>query len=95
MPRDLPAGWASRATEVFMGRALILRTLGRIELLMSKLFALRDRGIDMGDCIALAPTVAEIEEVSPWLEQRDANPEWPAHVRVTMAEVRRRLEHGL
>jgi hypothetical protein len=29
------------------------------------------------------------------LEQQDANPDWPAHVRATLADVARRLGHGL
>jgi hypothetical protein len=49
----------------------------------AKLFALCDRGIDIGDCIALAPTAT----VLPWLELQDANPDWPAHVRVTLTDL--------
>jgi hypothetical protein len=33
--------------------------------------------------------------VLPWLEQQDANPDWPAHVRATIADLRRRLSHGV
>jgi hypothetical protein len=33
--------------------------------------------------------------VLPWLEAQDANPEWPAHVRGTLADVAQRLGHGL
>ena len=62
---------------------------------MSKLFALCDRGIDLPDCVALAPTAAELREVLPWLEQRDANADWPAHVRDVLADMERRLGHGL
>jgi hypothetical protein len=68
---------------------------GLDHLLCARLFALCDRGIDLGDCIALAPIVNELENVLPWLEQQDANPDWPGHVRATVADLRRRLSHGI
>ncbi len=89
---QLPAGWQER---VFTGAALELRCLGRQELLFTKLFALCDRGIDLGDCLALAPTTAELQAWLPLIERQDAHPDWPAHVRATLADVARRLGHGL
>src|SRR6266571_2716904 len=91
---QLPAGWQERLQLVFAGAALTLRCLGRQELLFTKLFALCDRGIDLGDCLALAPTAAELQVWLPLLERQDANPDWPAHVRATLADVARRLGHG-
>jgi hypothetical protein len=44
-----------RLQTVFAGTAIHLRCLGREDLLCAKLFALCDRGIDLGDCLALAP----------------------------------------
>ncbi len=92
---QLPAGWPERLQTVFTGRALELRCLGCEDLLRSKRFALCDRGIDLGDCLALAPTADELRALLPWLEQQDANPDWPAHVRATIGDVARRLGHGL
>jgi hypothetical protein len=92
---ELPAGWQERLQLVFAGVALELRCLGRQELLFTKLFALCDRGIDLGDCVALAPTAAELQAWLPLLQQQHANPGWPAHVRATLADVARRLGHGL
>jgi hypothetical protein len=43
----------------------------------------------------LPPTAAELQVWLPLLEQQDANPDWPAHVRATLADVARRLGHGL
>lgn len=91
----LPAGWKQRIQFVFEGRALILSTLGRADLLKSKLFALCDRGTDLPDCIALAPTADELDEAMPWLAEQDANTEWPAHVRATIADLQRRFGHGV
>jgi len=92
--RDLSPGWEQRLQPVFAGHSLVLRTLGRSDLLCAKLFALCDRQIDLTDCLALAPSPRELRDVLPWLEDRDANPDWPSHVRSTIADLGRRLGHG-
>jgi hypothetical protein len=66
-----------------------------LDLLRSKLFALCDRGFDLGDCLALAPTADELGAILPWVEQQDGNPDWPAHVRATLAALGRKLGHGV
>ena len=91
----LPAGWRERVQRIFDGQALVLGTLGRFDLLKSKLFALCDRGTDRPDCIALAPTAEELAECMPWLELQDGNELWPAHVRATSDDLARRLGHGV
>jgi hypothetical protein len=93
--RQLPDGWKKRLEQVFAGKALSLHSLGRTELLMSKLFALCDRGIDIQDCIALAPTHDELTRIIPWLTEQDLNPDWPAHVRAAMADLAARLGHAV
>ena len=92
---DLPQGWEDQLQTAFQGEAVTLRTLGRLDLLRSKLFALCDRAIDLPDCLALSPSEAELGHLLPWLEARDANPDWPAHVRSTLADLGRRLGHGV
>jgi hypothetical protein len=91
----LPEGWRLRTVLAFEGKALVLQTLGRADLLKTKLFALCDRGTDLPDCVALAPTAAELTEALPWVAYQDANPDWPAHVAVTLGDLLRRLGHGL
>jgi hypothetical protein len=91
----LPLGWQERLRDAFTGVALYLRCLGRQDLLCAKLFALCDRGIDLADCIALAPNQAELNAVLVWLETQDGNPHWPPHVRDTLADVGKRLGHAL
>jgi hypothetical protein len=91
----LPVGWRERVEQIFEGQALILSTLGRPDLLKTKLFALCDRGTDLPDCIALAPTAEELVECLPWLELQDGNELWPDHVRATLADLATRLGHGL
>lgn len=91
----LPEGWRLRVRPAFAGEALTLTTLGRADLLKTKLFALCDRGTDLADCIALAPTMQELEEAEPWLARQDMNPLWPDHVRSTLADLGERLGHGV
>jgi hypothetical protein len=91
----LPVGWESRLQPAFTGRAITLVTLGRADLLKTKLFALSDRGTDILDCVALAPSSTELDEALPWVSVQDANPLWPEHVRQTFENLRERLGHGV
>ncbi|HEY2900258.1 MAG TPA: DUF6036 family nucleotidyltransferase [Polyangia bacterium] len=94
LANQLPVDWQTRLRPVFSGTAIQLRCLGREDLLRSKLFALCDRGIDIGDCLALAPTRDELRTIGPWVEAQDTNPNWPAHVQATLDDVAKRLGHG-
>lgn len=38
---------------------------------------------------------AELAELQPWVALQDANPDWPAHVRATLADLARRLGHAV
>ncbi len=91
----LPAGWRDRVVRIFDGRALHLDTLGRGDLLRTKLFALCDRGTDLLDCVALAPTHDELDECVSWLVIQDGNELWPAHVRATLAALATRVSGGV
>jgi hypothetical protein len=71
----LPDGWRARLRAAFVGRALNLQTLGRQDLLCTKLVALVDRGTDYDDCVALQPTVAELHSAWPFIEQYEGNEE--------------------
>jgi len=91
----LPDGWRERLQPIFQGRALRLWSLGRPELLLAKLWALCDRGLDLPDCLALAPSPEELRAASAWVATQDLNPDWPAHVKATLGDLERRLGHGL
>jgi hypothetical protein len=95
LARALPQGWQERLIPVFKGQAVVLRSLGRMDLLRSKLFGLCDRAADFGDCVALAPTPEELSTILPWLQEQDGNPEWPAHVVEVLDDLSGRLGHGL
>jgi hypothetical protein len=75
VPGCLPDGWRERLRWAFEGRALRLKTLGRSDLLCTKLVTLVDRGTDYADCVALAPTLAELTAVWPFVAQYEGNPD--------------------
>jgi hypothetical protein len=91
----LPEGWRSRLQTVYAGQAVRLWALGRPELLLTKLWALCDRAVDLGDCLALQPSPDELSLSEAWIVPQDLNPDWPLHVRNTLLDLRRRLGHGL
>lgn len=91
LKRDLPVDWESRLVVIFKGEALILRTLGRADLLKSKLFAYCDRDIDLQDCIDLSPSNDELDEALAWLGERDVNPLWPERVKAQIDYLKERL----
>ena len=91
----LPEGWRERLRPAYSGSALRLQTLGRADLLKTKLFALCDRGTDLTDCLALAPTRAEVLGALDWVVDQDGNELWPDHVRRTFDDLCRRLGHGV
>ena len=95
LAQQLPPAWEERVQTVFIGVAIQLRCLGREDLLCTKLFALCDRGLDLADCLALAPTAGELASLLPWIEKQDLNPHWPAHVRATLADLGKRLGHAV
>jgi len=95
LARQLPPAWENRTQTAFNGVAIQLRCPGREDLLCTKLFALCDRGLDLADCLALAPRADEVAAFLPWIEQQDLNPDWPAHVRATLEDLGKRLGHAV
>jgi hypothetical protein len=91
----LPDGWQNSLQLVYNGKALVLHTLGRKDLLRTKLFALCDRGTDLADCIALKPSLNEIEEIISWVQAQDTNTDWPRHVTEVLADLGARLGYGI
>ncbi len=72
-----------------------LRTLGRLDLLRTKLYAYCDRQQDLQDCLALKPTASELRSLYPWLRERDLNELWPDHVRRSLAAIATELDYEL
>jgi hypothetical protein len=91
----LPKDWKTHLQPLYKGKALQLFCLGRLDLLRSKFFALCDRGTDLPDCLALAPTLAELHEILPWVKDQDGNPGWPDHVVDVVSDFAKRLGYEL
>jgi len=95
LKRDLPKGWMTRLQNLYSGEALVLKTLGRGDLLATKLWAYCDRGFDLDDCIKLRPTKEELLEAIKWVSHQDANESWPAHVKGMFANLAKELGYEL
>lgn len=91
--RDLPSGWRNEIQKIFSGRALTLWTLGRLDLLRTKLYACADREIDFQDCIALKPTKHELLVCKEWVLLGDGNPLWKDRVDDVFTRIAKELKH--
>ncbi len=92
--KELPRDWEERCTEVFQGDALLVRSIGRSDLICTKLYAAACRTDDVPDLVRLKPTSAELKFAESWTLERDGSEIWPRIVSECIAEVRRRLGHG-
>lgn len=93
--KDLPKNWIDRTQVIFQGQALRIRTLGRIDLLRTKLYAYCDRGFDLADCLQLNPTKSELYVIKKWIKSLDTNQNWPSHVDNAFNQLAKRLNHEL
>ena len=91
LKKDLPELWENRVVKIFSGKAMMLWTLGRSDLLKTKLYAYCDRDIDLQDCIELKPTVKELDNALNWLIERDSNPLWPNRVKEQVIFLKEKL----
>lgn len=91
LKKELPQGWQKQTIPLYAGTNLHLETLGRLDLLRSKLFAYCDRQQDLQDCIALKPKLGELKRCYLWLTKRDFNPLWPQHVLTSLIYLSREL----
>jgi hypothetical protein len=86
--------WDERLQTAFVGSSIHLLCLGRSDVLCAKLFVLCDCGVGLNDCLALAPSVEDLDDLLPWLEQQHASPFWPEHVRTIFAYLETKLGYG-
>jgi hypothetical protein len=85
---DLPSDWQSRLELIYRGKALVLKGLGRDEMLLTKIYAFCDREEDWQDLKKLKPTLTEIEQCHAWVLVRDASEYWPKRVEECFARLR-------
>lgn len=90
---ELPENWKLRLVKIKEGEALRIWTLGREDLLKTKLFACCCRDEDFDDCIALKPSTFELKNCLEWVKERDANPMWPEHVSQVFLRIKKELAH--
>lgn len=90
----IPEEWQSKLQFAFLGTNLKLTTLGRSDLLKTKLFAYCNRNDpDYDDLLKLKPTREELSESISWVKLQDANPGWPNHVEKLFLNLKQAL-HG-
>ena len=91
LKKTLPFEWQARLVDLYNGKALKLTSLGRSDLLKTKLYAYCDRQVDLLDCIALKPSNNELDECYQWVSEQDMNPSWPEHVESMFNKLRKNL----
>ena len=87
----LPEGWKERVQLIFKGKALTFFTLGRIDLLKTKLDAMVHRGRDMEDVIAMKPSDSELQQCLEWVLKADGGDLWPEMVKESFTELKDKL----
>lgn len=95
LKKNLPNGWQKRLVELYKGKAIHFSTLGRLDLIKTKLFAFCDRGTDRQDCIMFGPTHAELIDALEWVKNQDANPDWPKYVSECFGSLAKELGYEL
>ena len=92
LTRDPPSGWRNDLQKIYEGSSLRLWTLGRLNLLRSKLYAYADRDTDYADCIALNPTMAELDVCKDWVLAGDGSELWPNRVEYIFQKLKEDLK---
>ena len=89
--KDLPEGWRTRTQVIFEGEAITFLTLGRADLLKTKLDAMVHRGRDLDDVVAMKPTEKELQDSLDWVLNVDGGEHWPEMVNDAFKVLRKRL----
>jgi hypothetical protein len=94
LKRELPEKWQIRLQDLYTGKSIFLKCLGRSDLIKSKLFAYCDRtNPDFQDLLQLKPTPEELDQSIEWVKFRDGNPGWPAHVDKAFIVLKKALKY--
>jgi len=92
----LESDWKKRSVKIFEGKSIILHTLGRIDLIATKLVAFCDRQEqDEEDLLQMKPNQHELISALPWAQNYDANPDWAKHVESKAKQLARKLGYEL
>lgn len=81
LTKHLPKGWEKRMQNLYQGKAITFKTLGRVDLIKDKLWGLCDlRHQDELVLLNLKPTKNELNKAAQWAKKQEAHPHWPQHV---------------
>ena len=47
------------------------------------------------EAVVIGGTALNLDASIPWISVQDANPDWPKHVRETLADLSKRLGHAI
>ena len=93
--RDLEKGWELRTDTIFKGSFLLVKALGRRDLIATKLQGMCDRDeYDMEDVLGLKPTTEEVLSLKAWLLNQDASSYWPERVESQYEKLLERIKNG-
>ena len=88
----LGKGWKAKCQNLFVGKAVILKSISRQDLISSKLHAAVDRAsVDYSDIIWLKPTKEEIEKARDYVLKQSQIETYEVFVNHYVRELRREL----
>jgi len=91
----LRPNWKNRIVPLYIGKCMNIYTLGRLDLIGTKVLAFCDRGFDLQDCVDLKITKTELFEILSWVKNYDAHPSWPSYVDSQVKILSRKLGYEL
>lgn len=73
---ELPEGWEERVEVFYEGENLIVKVLGRLDLIFTKFLAELDRGEDLKDLKSLSPTKKDFRAIVKDLKSLEDSESW-------------------
>lgn len=84
---EMPKGWRDRVQPLYKGEVLIVKILGRIDLIYTKFLAELDRGEDLEDLKSLKPTKSELRRIEEQLKSLEESSLWKQKVDEIIGEL--------
>ena len=77
---EMPVGWKERLRLIYEGSYLQVMSLGRLDMIFTKVLAELDRQEDFEDIISLSPSSDELQSIEPTLLVLEENKLWKQKV---------------
>ena len=90
---ELPHDWKEKLEVIYKSENLIVKSIGRRDLIYSKLYAAADRIDDIEDLVSLRPTEEELKEAKELVLKQDASDIWHKIVDECVNNLKKRLGH--